>query len=62
MRLGNLLFDMDKETGYPCVLWDNNAITNYSSASEAHGYLDRSNNTWYEASEPVVDAMMAVME
>ena len=47
--------------GIPCVLWDNNAITNYSSASEAHGYLDRSNNTWYEASEPVVDAMMAVM-
>lgn len=50
-----------KKLGIPCVLWDNNAITNYSSASEAHGYLDRSNNTWYEASEPVVDAMMAVM-
>lgn len=51
-----------KKLGIPCVLWDNNAITNSSSASEAHGYVDRSNNTWYEASEPVVDAMMTVMQ
>lgn len=50
-----------KKLGIPCVLWDNNAITNSVSASEAHGYLNRSNNTWYEASEPVVDAMMAVI-
>ena len=50
-----------KKLGIPCVLWDNNAITNSTSASEAHGYVDRSNNTWYEASEPVVDAMMAVI-
>ena len=51
-----------KKLGIPCVLWDNNAITNSTSASEAHGYVDRSNNTWYEASEPVVDAMMTVMQ
>lgn len=51
-----------KKLGIPCVLWDNNAITNSASASEAHGYVDRSNNTWYEASEPVVDAMMTVMQ
>lgn len=51
-----------KKLGIPCVLWDNNAITNSLSASEAHGYLNRSNNTWYEASEPVVDAMMAVID
>lgn len=51
-----------KKIGIPCVLWDNNAITNSTSASEAHGYLDRSSNTWYEASEPVVDAMMTVMK
>lgn len=50
-----------KKLGIPCVLWDNNAITNPNSVSEAHGYLDRSSNTWYEASEPVVDAMMAVI-
>ena len=50
-----------KKLGIPCVLWDNNAITNSTSASEAHGYVDRSNNTWYEASEPVVDAMMTVI-
>lgn len=51
-----------KKLGIPCVLWDNNAIANSTSASEAHGYVDRSNNTWYEASEPVVDAMMTVMQ
>ena len=51
-----------KKLGIPCVLWDNNAITNSTSASEAHGYVNRSNNTWYEASEPVVDAMMTVMQ
>ena len=51
-----------KKLGIPCVLWDNNAITNSVSASEAHGYVNRSDNTWYEASEPVVDAMMTVMQ
>lgn len=50
-----------KTLGIPCVLWDNNAISNSLSASEAHGYLNRSNDTWYEASEPVVDTMMTVM-
>ena len=46
----------------PDISWDNNAITNSVSASEAHGYVNRSDNTWYEASEPVVDAMMTVMQ
>lgn len=57
----NYYMSWTKKLGIPCVLWDNNAISNSSSASEAHGYLNRSNNTWYEASEPVVDAMMAVI-
>ncbi len=49
-----------KKLGIPCVLWDNNIISN-SDASESHGYLNRSSLTWYEASEPVVDAMMDVI-
>ncbi|MDE5765111.1 MAG: cellulase family glycosylhydrolase [Ruminococcus sp.] len=48
-----------KEMGMPCVLWDNNVIAN--NGGEAHGYLDRKNCTWYEASEPVVDKMVEVM-
>lgn len=50
-----------KKLGIPCVLWDNNCISNSSDASEAHGYLNRSSLTWYEQSEPVVDAMMDVI-
>jgi aryl-phospho-beta-D-glucosidase BglC (GH1 family) len=50
-----------KELGIPCVLWDNNVITNSGDASESHGYLNRSSNTWYDASEPVIDAMLSVL-
>ncbi len=48
-----------KEMGIPCVLWDNNVEKN--NGGEAHGYLNRSSLTWYEASEPVVDKMMEVI-
>ena len=41
----------------PIVLWDNNAVTNNENASEANGYMDRDTFEWYEASEPVVDAL-----
>ena len=51
-----------KKMGIPCVLWDNNCISNSSNPSEAHGYLNRSNNTWYDASKKVLDAMFSVME
>jgi len=47
-----------KNAGIPCVLWDNNDITN--RAGEAHGYLYRLTNTWYDVSAPVVEAMMNV--
>ncbi len=50
-----------KKLGIPCVLWDNNAYTNNRDGSEAHGYLNRTTLEWYEQSEPVVDAMMTVM-
>ena len=49
-----------KETGIACVLWDNNAISNSDDPSEAHGYINRSNNTWYSASEPVVNKLISV--
>lgn len=48
-----------KAYGIPCVLWDNNVEKN--NGGEAHGYLNRSSNTWYEASEPVVDKMVEVL-
>ena len=50
-----------KKIGIPCVLWDNNVISNPSNAGEAHGYINRSSLEWYEASEPVVDSMMKVI-
>ena len=49
-----------KSYGFPCVLWDNDARGN-SDQSEAHDYLNRATNTWYEDSGQVVDAMMAVL-
>lgn len=49
-----------KSYGFPCVLWDNDARGN-SDQSEAHDYLNRVTNTWYEDSGQVVDAMMAVL-
>ena len=45
-----------KAAGIPCVLWDNNIVGR--SDGEAHGYLNRSNNTWYSQSVPVLNAMM----
>jgi aryl-phospho-beta-D-glucosidase BglC (GH1 family) len=49
-----------KKYGIPCVLWDNNVITN-SDASESHGYINRTTLQWYDASEPVVDTMISVI-
>ena len=50
-----------KEMGIPCVLWDNNVINAPSSAGECHGYLNRSDLSWYPESEPVVKKMMEVV-
>lgn len=49
-----------KKMGIPCVLWDNNVAGN--NGGEAHGYLNRSNLTWYEGSETVVDTMMNIIK
>lgn len=50
-----------KKLGIPCVLWDNNANTNGSDSSEAHGYLNRSTLKWYSGSEQVVNTMFSVL-
>lgn len=50
-----------KKIGVPCVLWDNNTITNPKDPGECHGYINRSDLTWYEISEPVVDTMMDII-
>lgn len=46
-----------KTLGIPCFLWDNNVPDNRHDG-EAHGYLNRSSNTWYSQSEDVVDALI----
>ncbi len=55
----NAYISQTKEMGIPCVLWDNNVEKN--NGGEAHGYLNRNALTWYEASEPVVDEMVKVI-
>lgn len=50
-----------KNYGIPCVLWDNNTITNSADPGECHGYINRSSYEWYDVSEPVVDTMMEVI-
>ncbi len=47
-----------KEMGIACVLWDNNVEAN--NGGEAHGYINRSNNTWYSVNEPVVNKLLSV--
>ena len=48
-----------KKAGIPCVLWDNNVEG--GNGGESHGYLNRSSNSWYSASEPVINTMMSVI-
>ena len=48
-----------KKAGIPCILWDNNVEG--GNGGESHGYLNRSANSWYSASEPVIDTMMSVL-
>ncbi len=48
-----------KKAGIPCILWDNNVEG--GNGGESHGYLNRSANSWYSASEPVLDTMMSVI-
>ena len=49
-----------KKVGIPCILWDNDAYQNEDPA-EDHAYINRDTLQWYPESEPVVDAMMSVI-
>lgn len=50
-----------KKIGVPCVLWDNNVITDNTTPGECHGYINRNTLQWYDASVPVVDTMMGIL-
>ena len=50
-----------KKYGIPCVLWDNNTVTNSKDPGECHGYINRETYQWYSESEKVVDTMMSVI-
>lgn len=45
------------EYGIPCVLWDNNVESN--NGGEAHGYINRSTETWYYSGGLVVDKLIS---
>ncbi len=45
------------EYGIPCVLWDNNVEAN--NGGEAHGYINRSTNTWYSSAENVGEKLIS---
>lgn len=49
-----------KAIGIPCVLWDNNVITDEKTPGECHGYFNRSELTWYKESVPVVDKLLGI--
>jgi aryl-phospho-beta-D-glucosidase BglC (GH1 family) len=45
-----------KKYGIPCVLWDNNIYAN--NGGEAHGYLNRAAQSWYQDGKIMVDKIM----
>jgi endoglucanase len=50
--------NLAKSKGIPIVLWDNNSINDTYNNGEGHGYINRKTLQWYDASEPVVDALI----
>ena len=49
-----------KSYAMPIVLWDNNCESNPGDPSEAHGYFNRANLSWYEESGKVADKLISV--
>lgn len=47
-----------KAYGFPCVLWDNNVPSD--NGGESHGYLNRTECTWYEPSVVVIDTFLDI--
>ena len=54
-------FTTTKKYGIPCCLWDNNTESNPKDPGECHGYINRETGEWYEASLPVINKMMEIM-
>lgn len=54
-------FTTTKKYGIPCCLWDNNTVSNPKDPGECHGYVDRTTGEWHEASLPIINKMMEIM-
>ncbi len=54
-------FTTTKKYGIPCCLWDNNTESNPKDPGECHGYINRETGEWYQASLPVINKMMEIM-
>lgn len=55
-------FTTTKQYGIPCCLWDNNTVSNPKDPGECHGYIDRETGEWHEASLPIINKMMEIMD
>jgi len=56
-----LYFTATKKYGIPCCLWDNNTVENPKDPGECHGYINRTTGEWHEASLPIINKMMEIM-
>ena len=56
-----LYFTTTKKYGIPCCLWDNNTVENPKDPGECHGYINRTTGEWHEASLPIINKMMEIM-
>ncbi len=54
-------FTTTKKYGIPCCLWDNNIESNPDAPGECHGYINRETGEWYQASLPIINKMMEIM-
>ena len=54
-------FTTTKKYGIPCCLWDNNTVSNPKDPGECHGYINRTTGEWHEASLPIINKMMEIM-
>lgn len=55
-------FTTAKKYGIPCCLWDNNTVSNPKDPGECHGYINRETGEWHDASLPIINKMMEIMD
>ena len=55
-------FTTTKKYGIPCCLWDNNTVSNPKDPGECHGYINRETGEWHDASLPIINKMMEIMD